>query len=34
MRSDSMRAMTAPASNTGSGTTVAPAMMQARIPAL
>ena len=34
IRSASMRRMTAPASNTGSGTTVAPAIRQAKIPAL
>jgi len=34
IRSSSMRASTADASNTGSGTTVAPAIRQAKIPAL
>ena len=34
MRSAAMRSITAAASNTGSGTTVAPAIRQARMPAL
>ena len=34
MRSAAMRSITAPASKTGSGTTVAPAIRQARMPAL